>query len=78
MVLKSFNKENDILFIANEGIFSEKILIYNVQKDENDLVARNPIHENQDLYNKFSCIDYPRREININRYIKKEKDKKRI
>lgn len=71
-LIKSFNKENDILFIANEGVCSEKFVIYNVQKDENDVVARNPIHKNALLFDKFSNIDFPDKQANINRYIKKQ------
>ena len=71
--LKSFNKENDILFIANEGVYSEKFVIYNVQKDEDDVVARNPIHKNIALYDKFSNVDHPGKQANINRYNKKQK-----
>lgn len=76
--LKSFNENNDILFIANEGVLSEKLTIYNVKKDENDLVARNPISQNPFLFNKFTSIDLEYKEENIGRYIKKEREKKYI
>lgn len=77
-VLKSFNEENDILFIANEGVSSEKFLVYNVQRDEKDVVARSPIHKNAILYNRFSSIDHPGKQRNINRYNQKQKDKNRM
>lgn len=72
-LIKSFNKENDILFIANEGVSSEKFVIYNVQKDENDVVARSPIHKNTILFDRFSNVDFPCKQANINRYLYKEK-----
>lgn len=71
-VIKSFNEHNEIIFIANDGVSSTKLVIYNVQKDENDLVARNPIYKNSVLFDRFSDIDLPERQANIERYIKKE------
>ena len=77
-LIKSFNKNNDILFIANEGVISKKFKIYNVQKDENDSVARNPICKNEILYKVFRSIDIPNKQKNIKRYEKKEKNKRRF
>ena len=74
-VIKSFNEDNDILFIANEGISSDKVDIYNVQKDENDVVARAPIHKNPILFEKFNSLDFPDRQKNLNRYLSEKKKK---
>lgn len=76
--LKSFNQCNDILFIANDGVSSSKLNIYHVSKDDNDTVARNPIYKNPYLYKKFSNIEIPNKQENIERYLKKEKYKKSI
>lgn len=70
-LLKSFNSDNDILFIANEGVTSDKIKIYNVKKDKNDTVARQPFSKNTFLFEKFNSIDFPNKERNIKRYKKK-------
>ena len=70
-LLKSFNSNNDILFIANEGVTSDKIKIYNVNKDENDTVARHPFSKNTFLFEKFNSIDFPNKKNNIKRYKKK-------
>ena len=70
-LLKSFNSNNDILFIANEGVTSDKIKIYNVNKDENDTVARQPFSKNTILFEKFNSIEVPNKENNIKRYKKK-------
>lgn len=77
-LLKSFNEFNEILFIANKGVLSTKFTVYNVLKDNNDTVARNPICKNSVLYKKFSNEEMPDKQRNINRYIKKEKYKKSI
>ncbi len=77
-LLKSYNKDNDILFIANNGVTSSKLTIYNVPIDKNDTVARNPICENSVLYNKFSNVELPDKDENIKRYLAKEKNKKRL
>lgn len=75
-LLKAFNNHNDILFIANEGVLSSKIIIYHVPKDDNDVVARAPLCNNPVLYEKFSNEELPNKQKNIEHYIKKEKNKK--
>jgi hypothetical protein len=70
-LLKSFNSNNHILFIANEGVTSDKIKIANVNKDKNDTVARHPFSKNTILFEKFNSIDFPNKEHNIKRYKKK-------
>lgn len=77
-ILRSYNKENDILFIANEGVSSNVFPIYNVKKDKNDVVSRSPIHNNVELYNRFINIDYPGKQANISRYKVKQKNNRRI
>ncbi len=77
-VLKSYNEKNDILFIANEGVLSSKLTIYNVQRDENDVVARKPICKNSILFEKFSAIQMPGKQENITRYENKQKKKRSV
>lgn len=77
-LLKSFNSSNDILFIANNGVLSSNLTIYNVPKDDNDVVARKPIFANPDLEKKLNDVEIPNKQKNINRYLKKEKRKKSI
>ena len=47
--LKSFNVNNDIVFIANEGFTSNKIKIYNVPIDAGDVVCRKFGDHNMEL-----------------------------
>ena len=48
--LKSFNPENDIIFIANKGIESSKIKIFNVEiVDKTDTINRMPLNNNLEL-----------------------------
>ena len=71
MLLKSFNEDNDILFIANEGLQSSKIEIYHVKKDENDVVNRKPIVSTPLLMELFDSFELANREENLLRYKKK-------
>ena len=77
-VLKLYNADNKILFIANEGVTSDKIFIYSVEKDDNDVVARKPIEKNRELYKFLNSVCVEGREENIARYLEKEKNKKNI
>ncbi len=72
-LIKSFNRDNDILFMANNGVCSDLITIYNVEKDENDTVARSPIFKNPELFEMFNNLETPDKQINIDRYLKKNK-----
>jgi len=76
-LLKSFNEQNDILFIANDGVTSQKIKIYNVPKDDGDVVARKPFSKNCSLEEFFNNVDLPERERNIERYLAKQQLKRR-
>lgn len=70
-LLKSFNENNEILFIANEGIKSSKIEIYYVQKDKSDVVNRMPITSTPSLLELFNSFEFAQRQDNILRYKKK-------
>lgn len=74
-VLKKYNIENDIIFIANNDITSKKIYIYNVDVDETDSVARCPIEKNLQLYEYFLNVNYLNRVENIHFYEMKSKNK---
>ena len=68
--LKSFNPENEIIFIANKGIESSKIKIYNVEiEDSTDTINRMPINNNLELNALFKNIidDNTRRKIRFQR-----------
>ena len=74
--LKNFNNDNEILFIANEGVTSDILTIYNIMPDENDRVARKWISKNEYLQKYFSSFEYSEKERNIQRYKKKDKKRK--
>lgn len=76
--LKAFNSENEIIYIANNGVTSEKIRIYNVEIDEGDNVARSPFSKNADLWNIFSNAEVVGKQDNIQRYLLKEKNKNKL
>lgn len=77
-LLKSFNSNNEIIFIANEETKSEKVNIYSVKKDENDLVARWPLEKNSELDFLLKNVEYEKRKVNYNRYIQKKKREKKL
>ena len=70
-LLQSFNPENDILFIANMSVISDKIKIYHVMQDENDTVARMPLEKNEELSNLLNGFEYKQRSQNLAYYEKK-------
>lgn len=78
LLLKSFNEYNDIIYIANDGVTSKVINIFNVQKDKNDVVARRPLDKNTSLNEFFMLFDYEPKEKNIDVFIKKQKKKNKI
>lgn len=75
-LLKSFNRENEIIYLANRGVESNIINIYQVDKDENDIVARNPFEKNKELNKLLMSIEYEHRSTNIQIYNKMIKKKK--
>lgn len=77
-LLKSFHNQNDILFIANDGVTSQKIKLYHVPKDAGDTVARSPLTKTPDLQEFFHNIDFPDRPLNIERYQQKQEQKKKV
>lgn len=78
--LKSFNKDNEIIFIANNSIKSDKINIYNVEPDIDDSVARRFLEKNNELsvFLNSNIYDKDVRQSNLERYNKKNIDNKSI
>ena len=77
-VLKSYNKDNQIIFVGDETLHSEQIKIYNVKKDIGDTVARSPIYCNNELYLFFERVEFPNKENNIQRYKDKQKKENKL
>lgn len=75
-LLKKFNSQNEIVFIANSDISSNKIKIFNVEKDKEDSVARMPFEKNAELRNYFDGIEFEGKEENISRFLRKSKRNK--
>lgn len=74
-VLKSFNDQNEIIFIADETICSNIIDIFHTQRTPNDNVARSPILNNQQLCSILTKVKFPSKEANLLRYKAKYKKK---
>lgn len=77
-LIKSFNEHNDIIFIANTGVISDKIKIYTVTKDEDDRVARKPLDKNKELYHYLNQFEFVEKEYNLVNYRKKEMKRKNL
>ncbi len=77
-LLRSFNQDNNIIYIANEGVTSDVIDIYNVAKDENDSVARRPFEKNENLNDLFLSFEYKQRQDNLKVFRVKQKKKNNI
>ena len=73
-LLRSFNAENDILFIANTGVTSEKFHIYQVEKDPAHAAARHPLFKSAELHALFSSVEFPDKAANIARYQKQHRE----
>lgn len=71
-LLKSFNEDNEILFIANENLKSSKIKIHHVKKDKNDAVNRRPIVSTPYLMELFNSFEFANRKENLLHYKKKK------
>jgi len=74
-LLKSFNSKNEILYIANKSVISEKIHIYHVEKDTDDTVARFPFQKNSDLNKYFEDAEHPLRDNNLKIYSREKRKK---
>jgi hypothetical protein len=74
--LRRYNKNNDILFIANSEIKSCIIEVYQVDKDINDSVARRPLDKNKELYELLNSFIYADRDNNLKKFQEKEEMKK--
>ena len=60
-LFKSFNPDNDIIYIANDGVISDKIHIYNVPAGEGDVVCRWPTDHNAELEYLLVGFEYDKR-----------------
>lgn len=77
-IIKLYNSNNDIIFIANNEVKSHIIKIYNVEKDKNDVVSRAFLEKNDELKILLCECDYERRDDNLRIYRrKKRKDNRR-
>ena len=72
-VLKRFNANNQIMFIGDETIISEKIKVYYVPIDKGDRVSRQPILNNKELFPMLVTANFPGKEKNIAIYKHKPK-----
>ena len=75
-LLSSYNQDNDILWIANDGVDSADVDIYHVAPDPEDNVARRPFDKIPELDSFFSGVSYGDREHNLQVYAEKERRKK--
>lgn len=73
-LIKSFNLNNDILFICNDDYKSDILDVFYVKKDENDTVARHFLDKNHSLFSCLSNISLPNKDKNTEFYLLKKKN----
>lgn len=74
--LQNFNKKNQILFILNNNLKSNKIKLYVVKPDQNDTVAREFLKKSEELckyLNEMIYYDKYLKQKNQRRYKNKKK-----
>lgn len=76
-IFKRYNSENDIIWIANQGVISDVIKIYHVIHDENDTCCRKPFDNNAELYQYFKNVECSSKKENLQRHKNKQKKKNR-
>lgn len=74
-VIKSCNPQNKIIYIGDENIHSDIIKIYKTKIDDNDIVSRNPIINNEELYPIITAYTIDGQEENIKFAQKKRQGK---
>lgn len=77
-VLKRYNTKNEILFIGDNTVVSDKVKIYHVPIDEGDRVSRQPICNNSELYPLISSVVFEGKDDNIRIYEAKQKKRKNL
>lgn len=66
--LKSFNPKNQIIYIANDTIISDKVKLFSVECDHGNHAARFPIEDNSDLKEMFDHFSIPNQKANLKWY----------
>lgn len=77
-LIKMYNEENEIVFIANSDLHSDVLPIFYVEKEQNDVVNRNPIFANNFLREYLENMDFADRKRNLAKYTNKVKREKSI
>lgn len=77
-LLKSFNSDNEIMYIANSEVKSDKITIYPVTKEKGKLAVRFPFDNNKELNKYFSSVDHHLKAANLKWLEKKSKRRKKL
>lgn len=81
LILKEFNSRNEILYVSNNDLKSNKITAFCVEADPNDSVARKFLDKNNELLkylNEVIIYDKCTKEMNLNSYKQKKKYSKFI
>lgn len=69
-LLKSFNSENEIIYISNSDVLIDVKNVFYVNKDTNDIVARKFVSRNEELRHYLESLPFKRsvRNCNIKKY----------
>lgn len=72
-LIKKYNKDNEVIFIANNDLHSDTLPIFYVEKDKGDMVSRKPVLANQSLKEYLENMEFVNREKNLKKYSAKKK-----
>ncbi|MBB1094878.1 hypothetical protein H5R92_01415 [Limosilactobacillus sp. BG-MG3-A] len=76
--IKRYNQNNKLIFIGDESVNSgNKFTVYHVKVDNNDIVSRHPIINNDELHNIVKNFTVYNQEENIKRFNEKQNKKKK-
>lgn len=77
-LIKKYNKDNEVVFVANDDLNTDKIPVFFVKKDKCDAVNRRPLYGNALLLKYLQTMDFDNRQQNLIEYNQKENRKKSI
>lgn len=64
-VLKSYNINNQIIFIGDDSANSDALMVHLVKKDSNDTVNRNPLFSCKELLKELKVMHITSKDMNI-------------
>ena len=71
-ILKKYNELNEIIYVTDKEKESDKIQLFFVERDIDDIVARKFLKKNKELHSLIYSIPNSRRYFNLKRYYRNQ------